>query len=215
MDEVTPITTRQALTRFEQEPVNGIIDLTNLDLRNVELYLPEVRQTFADLMRRAMEDETQPFYIDMSGSDISGLPLNNMFFHHVILNNVKAERTIFTNSDFTDVKFENANVDYADFRNAILYFTSMYNTSIIGANFTGADLTYAKGLKLENPGAETIERLGVCRYINYAKLPPNAEYLREKIQERISYNFMRKNSKVLAVLEKAAAPEAEYASTEW
>src|SRR5690606_23060778 len=102
-----------------------------------------------------------PYCVDMTLANISGRDFSEFNLSRVIMTGIIAEHTIFAGADLSDVQLDDATLDYADFRYTRLKFTKFYHASLHGTNFTGSDLSSAYGLRLRNPGKDTIERLGV------------------------------------------------------
>lgn len=181
------LTTRQVILRLRAAERVGFADLSNADLREVDMYDPEIRNLLGKITLSAAEgNRDTTIYIDLSGSDISGLDFGGLDLSGAILTRVRAVRTIFAQANLADTQMDHADVSHADFREANLGFTKLFETVISGANFTGADLQKTLGLGF-SAGNEVniLQRLSEVSSIMGAKLPPHVEALRPRIQALI------------------------------
>lgn len=181
------LTTRQVILRLRAAERVGFADLSNVDLREMDIYDPEIRHLLGRITLSAAEgNRDTTIYIDLSGSDISGLDFSGMDLSGAILTHVRAVRTIFAQSNLADTQLDHADVSHADFREANLRFTKLFETIITGANFTGADLEKTLGLGF-SAGDEVsiLQRLSEVSSIMGARLPAHVEALRPRIQALI------------------------------
>ena len=194
MSALVEITTNQLLIRLEQAPSGEMVNLSRMDFRRVDMRHPDVREKFKEVTDHAASSRDQnPYYIDMSFSNISGRDFSDYNLSHVIMNGVTAEHTVFTNADLSDTQLEDATLDYADMRQAKLHFTKLHYASIVGVNFAGADLRTTYGLKLRSPGTETIDRMKVIGSIKNAMLPDNLpDDTLQQIEKQIGEQQARK-----------------------
>jgi uncharacterized protein YjbI with pentapeptide repeats len=179
------ITALQIEMRFAEPQAGGVIDLRDLDFRHVNMQEPAVKENFRKIAKLFDENkEDPPFYIDMSGSNISGSDIRGFNLSNVVMTGVEAHGTVFINANMSDIHIDQADLTNADFRQADLYHAKFYESDITGANFSGADMRKVHGLGLRQ-GSGAIDRLGVASTIRDALLPENMEKYRERIQEKI------------------------------
>lgn len=174
------ITNRQLLLRLQQVEKDGRVALSGLDLREINMQEPDLRKSFQALFER---DTAILPYIDMTGSDISGLDFSFYDLTRVILSYTRAKRTVFFRADLSDTQFDHAIADSADFRLADLYHTKFYQTSLERANFTNAKIEFARGIDpLFKPKApEAMSKKPIDTPLTFKAM---RERLEEKIRER-------------------------------
>lgn len=207
MAGLTVITTNQFLIRLNQDPVDGVIDLSNIDFREVNLRQREVREKFIEVTKMAAKStEPNPVLLDFTNSNISGRGFYEFDLKRAIMTGVTAERTVFAGSDLSDIQLDNANLNYADFRYTNLNYTKLHNTSIIGTNFSGADLSNTLGLKFRSSDKEIIERIGKAGNLHNTILPDNVEKIRKKIETAIEKNHPRTKPRPSSSGKDARAP---------
>lgn len=204
MTALKEITTAQLLLRLEQAPDGEKVDLSRVDFRKVDMRDAEVREKFMAITEHAAHHRGEtPYYVDLTLSNISGRDFSEFNLSHVIMSGVVAEHAIFAGAELSDVQLDDASLDYADMRFTKLHFAKLHHASINGVNFTGADLSSAYGLRLRNPGKDTIDRLGVVSSIMDAILPEEAEEYRSRIQKKIELHHPRKATPAAKIKRKA------------
>ena len=120
------ITTKQFLIRLEENEENGVIDFRHFDLTNVDMCNAELRNKFHEITQYAAEKrQTQPFFIDFTGANISGRDFSDYNLTGVIFSNVNAENAIFVGADLSDVQFDGANLKCADLRGTKMNYTKL------------------------------------------------------------------------------------------
>ena len=186
MPELPKLNSHQLLARLKHIEPSGRVDLSEVDLSQVNMQENPIREAFRRLAARGdnRSGAVSP-YIDLSGSNITRLDFRGYDMSNFIMSRTNASHAVFVKTVMSDTKFDDAICDFADFRQADLYHTKLYNTSIVGTNFGGTRMAYTHGLGTPE---DAVERLSVVATIRGAELPPQIEPLRDEIQAAILKN---------------------------
>lgn len=188
------LSTKQVLLRMSNFGPGGMIDLTSVDLTEADMANPELRALFRKYGSFSKESSAAfglP-YINLTGSDISGLDFSGIDVSNVIFSGVTARHTVFADCVMSDTQFDHACANYADFSRADLYHTKLYMTSLVGADFTAAKMKFTHGL---GAPMDAISRLGFAHSIKDTVLPPSLEAIRGDIEKAIRVNVKRDKQK--------------------
>jgi hypothetical protein len=189
------VSTKQVLLRLHNPGHSGLIDLTNLDLKDVDMQSEELKSAILKVTGAASEGRlgfhSYIPYINLTSSDLSGLNLSGLDLTNVIMSGIIAEYANFSDCVMSDTQLDHARCAFADFSRADLYHTKFYMTDLLGANFSQARMGFTHGFGAPE---DAVERLSIVHSIKDAVLPPQLEPLREKIEMGIRQNRKRVES---------------------